>query len=148
MVTDFTRYGDTAYYYGRLTIGGRNLFGLRLPTIFQQGGNTGGVQGYIWHAGKSVPASAVSKVRAFTQQPGPVCGVEGLAASAAALGSATNPDRTYYRTDYLSAGQCSAPWQLYSLQVTCHQVCGATDRTVALLVRVVRGRWPRVDIQF
>jgi hypothetical protein len=147
-LTDQSRYGDASYYGGRITPGVVNSFGLRLPLTWQNGGNTGGMQGYIWHAGHNVPASAVTNVVAFSQQLGAVCGVEGLAASAYALASATNPDRTYYKVDFLSAGQCGAAWQLYSLQATCHLVCGASNRTVAILIRVVRGRWPRVDIVF
>jgi hypothetical protein len=149
MVTDFTRYGDGAAYNRHITPGAVNTIGLRLPVTFQNGGNTGGVQGYLWHGGHNVPASAVTGVVAFSQQfTVSTCGVEGLAASAAVLGTATGPDRTYYKVDYLSAGQCAAPSQLYSLQLTCHIVCGATDRRVAVLVGVRRGLWPRVDITF
>jgi hypothetical protein len=148
-VTDQSRYGETAYYGGKITPGAVNTIGLRLPATYQAtGGNTGGLQGYLWHAGQYVPAGAITRVRAFTQQPGPTCGVEGLAASAEALASATGPNRTYYKVDFLSAGQCGAPYQVYSLQMTCHLACGATDRNVATLVGVRRGQWPRVDVVF
>lgn len=144
--TDKSRYGATAYYRGTFTVGQRLAVGLRLPQTWQCcGANTGGVAGYIWYAGRPVPAASVSRVRAFPLSSGSACGIEGFSAAADALGTNT---RTYYRVDYLAAGQCWAPSQGYSLQLTCHLVCGKVDSNVAVRISIVRGQRPRRDVYF
>jgi len=141
--TDKSRYGSTAYYRGTVTEGQRLNVLLRAPTVDQ----TGGLQGYITYRGAYVPAANISRVRAFPGL-GAACGVEGYSAAADQLASAAGPDRTYYRLNYLAGGQCGAPAQAYSFQVTCVAVCGAAARTLVKLVSVKKGQWPRFDVAF
>jgi hypothetical protein len=142
--TDKSRYGSTADYAGTVRLGERGNVALRAPVTFQAGaGNTGGVQGYITYAGKPVPASAVTRVRAFPG-PGSQCGVEGYSAAADKLVSATGPARTYYLLDYLAGGQCGAATQAYSFQVSA--TVGGITRNYSRTIRVARGTWPRVDV--
>lgn len=141
--TDKSTYGSSAYYSGTVSVGQRLNLLLRAPVTFQAGnGNTGGVQGYISNAGSYLPSSSISRIRAFPG-PGSTCGVEGYSAAADVLVSATNPDRTYYKLDYLAGGQCGAPYQSYQLQASC--TCG---KSFVKVINVVKGKWPRVDINF
>jgi hypothetical protein len=148
-VTDKIRYASTAYYSGVITPGTRMNLALRVPVTFQAGGgNTGGVQGYITYAGKPVPKSAITRVRAFPG-PGYECGIRGYSASDTdKVVDATGPARTYYKVDYLVGGQCGAATQGYALQMTCHLVCGATDRDYSRRVDVSKGLMPRFDVVF
>lgn len=142
--TDKSRYGSTAYYAGAVTAGQRLNVGLRAPVTWQAGGCcTGGVQGYVTYAGRYVPASAVTGVRVFPGV-GSACGIEGYSAAADVLVSATGPDRTYYKVDYLAGGRCGAATQPYGLQVTA--VVGGVVRKFWKPVSVAAGRWPRIDV--
>ena len=142
--TDKSRYGSTAYYGGTVTGGQKLNVGLRAPVTWQAGGCcTGGVQGYVTYGGQPVPASSVTRVRAFPG-PGSQCGIEGYSAAADALVSATGPDRTYYKADYLAGGQCGATSQAYSLQVSA--VVGGMTRNFSRRIYVTKGSWPRVDV--
>lgn len=146
--TDYSRYGLGSYYFLKVTAGARLDVLLRVPLVYQRGGNTGGVQGYVTKGGHPLPPAAISRVRAFTRQPGSACGVEGMAAVANRLLTGAG-GRTYYLVDYLAAGQCGAPYQAYTLRVTCAApACGPADVLAKKTVRVVRGRWPRVDVAF
>jgi hypothetical protein len=146
--TDYSRYGLGSYYFLRVTVGARLDVLLRTPLIYQLGGNTGGVQGYITRGGRPVPPEYITRVRAFTTQPGATCGVEGMAAIANKL--LTGPSgRTYYLVDFLAAGQCGVAYQTYNLRVTCGPpACGSVPVLVIKKINVVRGRWPRVDVAF
>jgi hypothetical protein len=147
-VTDKSRYASVAYYRGAVTPGTSTNLALRVPVVYQDGGgNTGGLQGYITYNGAYVPASAITRVRAFPGD-GAACGIRGFSAAADQLTTASGPDRTYYRMDYLVAGQCGSVAQHYSLQLTCHLYCGATDRDFKSDVAIKRGITPRFDIHF
>jgi hypothetical protein len=146
--TDYSRYGLGSYYFLRVTAGARLDVLLRTPLIYQLGGNTGGVQGYITRGGRPVPPAYITRVRAFTRQPGSACGVEGMAAIANRLLTGSS-GRTYYLVDFLAAGQCGAPYQTYTLRVTCGPpACGSVPVTALRRIDVVRGRWPRLDVAF
>ncbi len=146
--TDKSRYGSAAYYEGPVTAGDQLDVLLRLPVTWQAAaGNTGGVQGYITYHGAYVPAANVSAIRAFPGSGVP-CGVEGYSAAADVLASPANPDRTYYRVDFLAGGRCGATTQDYQFQFTCVSVCGADSRTVAKLISITQAQRPRVDVAF
>jgi hypothetical protein len=146
--TDKARFGSTAYYSGKVTAGQTVNVALRAPVTWQAGaGNTGGLQGYVTYRGRAVPAAAITRVRAFPG-PGAACGVEGYSAAADQLTSSADGQRTFYRLDYLAGGQCGAANQSYSLQITCHLVCGATDRTFTRRIAVAKAKWPRLDVAF
>lgn len=145
--TDKIRYGSSAYYSGKVTPGQKLNLLFRLPLNFQNGGNTGGIQGYALYQGKYVPKQYISRIRAFPG-PGSQCGVEGYSAAADSLVTASNPDRTYYKLDYLAGGQCSATAQGYAFQASCIQVCGAPVKSISKPVKITKGLWPRVDMVF
>jgi hypothetical protein len=143
-VTDKSTYGASAFYSGVVTSGETVDLLLRLP----HNDVTGGVQGYITYQGNPVSASNISKgVRAFPG-PGATCGIEGYSASADELVSATGPTRTYYKMTHLAGGQCGAPYQRYSFQMTCFTVCGATRKTYVKNIAIVTGTVPRFDVNF
>lgn len=146
--TDKSRYGSTAYYAGTASAGQTVNVALRAPVTWQAaGGPTGGLQGYITHAGKPVPASALTRspgrIRAFPGA-GAACGVEGYSAAADQLATSADGLRTYYRLDYLAGGRCGAASQAYSFQVSA--VIGGVTRSYARQVSVTAGRWPRIDV--
>lgn len=141
--TDKSTYGSSAYYSGRVSVGQRLNLLLRAPVTYQAGnGNTGGIQGYVFNGTGYLPAANITGIRAFPG-PGSSCGVEGYSAAADRLGSATNPDRTYYKLDYLAGGQCGASYQSYLIQVNTN-----IGKTYSRVVNIVKGQWPRVDIHF
>jgi hypothetical protein len=143
--TNKSTYGSTAYYSGVVSVGQRLNLLLRAPVTFQAGnGDTGGFQGYIRNGTGFISAANITGIRAFPG-PGSNCGVEGYSAAADVKISVANPNRTYYKMDYLAGGQCGAPYQTYLIQATCS--CGVTKH-FSRNVNVVKGQWPRVDIVF
>lgn len=142
-VTDKSRYGEAAHYYQPIKIGADNEISLRLPLRHELGGNTGSANGYLTHAGHRVDPKLITRVRAFTRGRGPQCGVEGLAASADALGFSRTLEATYYRTDALAAGRCGAPTQAYTLYLDCKCGPGGTVITRSRAVNIANGTSPR-----
>jgi hypothetical protein len=148
LATNYDRYGLGAYYFLAVNPGTRMDVLLRTPLIYEKGGNTGGTQGYITKGGRPLPKESVKRVRAFTRQRGSACGIEGMAVIANTLLTGTT-GRTYYKVNYLAAGQCGNAYQEYVLRVTCGApACGPNDVLFLRTIRVVRGRWPRVDVVF
>jgi hypothetical protein len=146
-VTNKERYGSSAYYAGTVTVGQKGDTLVRLPTTYQaNGGNTGGLQGYITYRGHPVPTISITRVRAFPG-PGAPCGIEGFSAAADRLATGAT-GRTYYKMDYLAGGRCGATYQGYSFRVTCHSVCGGGDKVYTRAISITRARWPRIDVAF
>jgi hypothetical protein len=145
--TDFARYGAACHYYQPIRPGRRNRVLLRLPVRFEQGGNTGYVNGYVTYRGGPVPDPERNlRIRAFSLGRGPECGVEGFAASAERLEPSRSGTATYYRTPPLAAGRCGAASQRYSIQVTC-KLPPRPNRQVRH-VDVAKGSRIRVDFAF
>jgi hypothetical protein len=146
--TDKSRYGEAAHYYQPITVGGDNQVGLRLPLKHDLGGNTGYVNGYLTHGGHRIDPALITRVRAFTHGRGPECGVEGLAASADALGYSASLDATYYKIDALAGGRCGAPSQSYTIYLDC--ACGSRGSVIteSRAVDITDGGGLRVDIAF
>jgi hypothetical protein len=147
-VTDKSRYGEASHYYQPITVGASNLVDLRLPLRHEFGGDTGYVNGYLTHAGHRIDPALITRVRAFTQGRGPECGVEGLAASADALGYSASLDATYYRIDALAAGRCGAATQTYTIYLDCKCGAGGSVITRSRVVNIADGAGVRVDIGF
>jgi hypothetical protein len=146
--TDKIRYGTSAYYNGTVTAGQTLNVLLRLPVTYEAGGgNTGGIQGYITYHGQYVPKENITSVRAFPGS-GVTCGVEGYSAAADSLTTSTNPNRTYYKLNYLAGGQCGATVQYYSFQMTCITVCGVARKTFVKRIGITKGLIPRFDVAF
>ncbi|MDT4892743.1 MAG: hypothetical protein QOE97_1778 [Pseudonocardiales bacterium] len=109
---------------------------LSSPAAFSQ--TTGSLQGYVKcgsgcgrNAGKMIPTSAISPVRAFPNARAAACGIEGEAVSADVLGpSSYPPNGLFLRIDQLAGGQCGAATQSYSLRVTCSSFCSPTGARV------------------
>lgn len=147
------RYAPTAYYNGIVTPGGVVEQALRLQLTYQAAvadgtpalGDTGGVQGYVWHAATHTYIDASHLSMDAFPGAGALCGIRGYAPSAP-IGTAANPSRTFYKMGYLVGGQCWAASQSYALWVTCRDVCGAPVKVKIVTIAVVAGHWPRVDI--
>jgi hypothetical protein len=146
--TDFTRYGAAAHYRQPIQPGRNNRVLLRLPVRYEQGGNTGYVNGYVTYRGGPVPDPLGDNlvIRAWSHGRGPECGIEGFAASAEQLAQGRAGTATYYRTPPLAAGRCGAPSQRYSIQVTCRLLPGSNRQTK--LVDVAKGSGKRIDFAF
>lgn len=110
--TDFAHYGAASHYHQPIDPDRDNRVLLRLPLRFEQGGNTGDVNGYVTYRGRPVPDPERNlRIRAFSPGAGPDCGIEGFAASAEKLQQASAGTATYYRTPPLAAGRCGAASQ-------------------------------------
>ena len=106
------------------------------------------MNGYVTYRGGAVPDPERNLViRAFSLGRGPECGVEGFAASAEKLRQGSAGTATYYRTPPLAAGRCGAPFQGYSLQVTCKLPAGSNRRQIEH-VDIVKARGMRIDFAF
>lgn len=145
-MTDFARYGEAVHAHQPIAAGATNTIGLRLPTTFDAaGGNTGGIQGYIWCGSEPAPPAAVTRVRAWSDGVGSDCGIEGFNASATALGTGGS-GTTYYKIAYLEGGRCFAPSQEYRFYMDV--TCGGVKQTLKKIVNVKAATYPRVDWQF
>jgi len=147
--TDKTYYGEAADQWDAVTPGGTNAFTLRIPTGHDYGGNTGDVNGYVTYQGHKVDPSKLT-FRAWPNDHGSACGVQGFSASADAVGYSGSLDATYYDIRFLAGGQCGAASQSYRVYVYCAEVCGSVGSVIkeATPVWVADGARPRVDFAF
>jgi hypothetical protein len=149
LATNFTRYGAAAHYGQPITPGATNTIPLRLPVTYEAdhaNGITGSIGGYLKFRGNAIPASRITRVRAFSTGKGPQCGIEGFSPGVTAPLSVQRAG-TYYRVAYLAAGRCGQPAQRYWLSVDC--TCdGVHKKSASYLVYVYRGKPTRQDINF
>lgn len=147
--TNKTYYGEAADQWDPVTPGATNSFVLRLPTGHDYGGNTGDVNGYVTYQGHKVDPARLT-FRAWPNDHGTACGVQGFTASADSVGYSGSLDATYYDIRFLAGGQCYAASQSYRVYVYCAAVCGSTGSVTreATPVWVANGARPRVDFAF
>jgi hypothetical protein len=146
--TSLARYGEAAHHYQPITPGKPNDIVLRLPLAYEideKQGNTGNIDGYVTCAGKPVAPTDVTRVRAWSEDPGPDCGVQGFSASAHVL-ETDAAGKTYYRIDYLAGGQCNAAFQHYRLYMDVN--CGGQKLTQKKYADIVKGKTLHVDWAF
>jgi hypothetical protein len=160
-VTDRSRHGAAAHYRQPVPAGAATT-GVALALPRNTRSQTGSVAGSVTYRGRPVPVAApgcgrpgappctgLTAVRAFPLAThGPDCGVEGFSASADVLVAA--PGRTSYAVHALAGGRCGAATQMYSIRITCVQVCGGAVRTVSPAQRpaVRSGAGTRADVSF
>jgi hypothetical protein len=147
--TDKTYFGEAADQWDAVTPGATNTFTLRIPTGHDHGGNTGDINGYVTYQGHKVDPSKLT-FRAWPNDHGSACGVQGFSAHADVVRYSTSRDATYYNIRFLAGGQCYAASQSYRVYVYCAAVCGSTGRVIrkATPVWVANGARPRVDFAF
>lgn len=130
-----------------MTPGKPNEVVLRLPIHFEAdavAGNTGTVHGYVTCNGAPAPPETVTRVRAWSEELGPACGIQGFSASAHEL--AAGNGGTFYRISYLAAGQCNAPSQEHRLYMDV--VCGGSTKSQKKYVSIVKGMSIPLDWAF
>jgi hypothetical protein len=147
--TDKTYFGEAADQWHAVRPGATNSFTLRIPTGHDHGGNTGDVNGYVTYQGHRVDPSRLT-FRAWPNDRGSACGVQGFSAHADVKTYSSSRDATYYNIRFLAGGQCHAASQSYRVYVYCDAVCGSAGRVIkqASPVRVANGARPRVDFAF
>ena len=148
-VTDKSRYGSAAHYTQPIASAAVNSIVLQLPVTWEAGhGNTGWAEGYLSYGGHRIPPEYITRFRAWTQDPGTACGIQGFSAGADELAFKAGIDATYYKMDYLAGGQCGAHSQRYQLDIDCKDFCGGGVKNLKQYVDVERGHGTRVDFAF
>lgn len=145
-VTTKTRYGATSRYFVPLTAGAVNDFPMLLPLRGDLGGVTGNIVGSLTFQGAAVDPSQITRMRAFSVDGGPGCGISGFSAHHDALARRADGTATDYLLGYLAGGRCGAPTQRYSVQADC--TCGGVKVTRQGYAEVATAADVRLDLSF